>query len=210
MLLFPRNTRSVMGPAGILTTLLMVLPLLLACSSRTGLRASDIDRTADSVVLGRISVRLAANCGQVIDLPRLELRNVAQRTAVPYQIHHLVLSQGERRIDLPITEKVEPGTYDIRIRVVEESWDPTWLDAGMLTLARFEVPKGFLVYFGTIDIDVACEGFGKRGQAGYAEHTIGDQYELELTRFKTEYPEILRMYQGRIIRSVADNPWIRS
>ena len=196
--------------AVILTVLLMIMLLLPTCSSRTGLRAAAIDRAVDSIVLGRISILPGADCDQVIDLPRLELRNVGERTAIPYEIHDLVLSQKEKRIDLPITEKVVPGTYDIRVKVVEGPWDPTWLDAGMLTLARFKVPKGFLVYFGTIEIDVICGEFGKRGEAGYAKHIIGDEYELELNRFEKEYPEILTMYQGRIIRSVADNPWKRS
>ena len=190
--------------------ILMFTLLLPACSSRTGLSASDVDRDSDSIVLGRISIRPGPECERVLNLPRIELRNVAQRTTVPYEIHDLVLSQKEKRIDLPITEKVAPGSYDIRIKVVEGPWDPTWLDAGMLTLARFEVPKGFLVYFGTIEIDVTCREFGKRGEAGYVEHSIGDEYEFELSRFGKEFPEVLEMYQGRMIRSVADHPWKRS
>jgi|GEM_PF-2398112 len=206
MLSFRWNNRF---PAVLAAVVILMLSLS-GCASRKGLRASDVDQTEDSVVLGRISIRPGADCDQVIDLPRLELRNAGERTAIPYEIHDLVLNQKEKRIDLPITEKVAPGMYDIRIKVVEGPWDPTWLDAGMLTLARFEVPKGFLVYFGTIEIDVTCGAFGKRGQARYAEHSIGDEYELELDRFETEYPQVLEMYQGRIIRSVAADPWKRS
>jgi hypothetical protein len=210
MLPFRWITRLPLEKAGILPAMLTFMLLLPGCSSHTGLQTSEIDSAEDSLVLGRISIRPDPECERVLNLPRLELRNVSQRTTVPYEIHHLVLSENEKRIDLPITEKVAPGTYDIRIKVVEGPWDPTWLDAGMLTLARFEVPKGFLVYFGTIDIDVTCREFGKRGEAAYAKHTIGEEYEFELGRFKKEYPDILKMYQGRIIRSVANNPWKRS
>jgi hypothetical protein len=80
----------------------------------------------------------------------------------------------------------------------------------MLTLARFEVPKGFLVYFGTLEIDVTCGAPGKQIQARYVEHSIGDEYQLELNRFGKEYPQVLKLYQGRMIRSVAANPWKRS
>jgi len=210
MLSFRSNTQSPCGAARLLLAALMVSLMLFACSARTGLRVSDIDPAADSVVLGRISIRPGANCGKAIDLPHLELRNVGQRTAIPYDIRDLVLSQKEKRIDLPIAEKVAPGMYDIRVKVVEGPWDPTWLDAGMLTLARFEVPKGFLVYFGTLEIDVTCGEFGKQEEGGYVKHIIGDEYELELNRFEKECPEILEIYQGRIIRSVADHPWKRS
>lgn len=209
MLSFRSNTRIPAGAARMLSATLTAM-LLLACSARTGLRASDIDQTSDSVVLGRISIRPGPECQKVINLPRLELRNVAQRTAIPYHIQDLALSREEKRIDLPIAEKVAPGMYDIRIKVVEGSWDPTWLDAGMLTLARFEVPKGFVVYFGTIEIDVACGEFGKREEARYVKHIIGEEYEFELDRFQKQYPEVRELYKGRIIRSVAQHPWERS
>ena len=190
--------------------ILFTLAALYSCSSRTGLSASDIDQTVDSVILGRISIRPGPNCRKIIDLPPMELRNVAERTSIPYEIRDLALSHEEKRIDLPITEKVAPGTYDIRIKVVEGPWDPTWLDAGMLTLARFEVPRGFVVYFGTLEIDVTCGGFSKRVEARYVEHSIEDEYELELDRLGKDYPQVMEMYQGRMIRSVAADPWKRS
>jgi hypothetical protein len=193
-----------------LVGLLIPLLALFSCSSGRRLRAADIDRAEDSIVVGRISIRPGPDCQKVLSLPRMELRSVGQRTSIPYEIHDLVLSEKERRIDLPIAEKVGPGRYDIRIKVVEGSWDPTWLDAGMLTLVRFDIPKGFLVYFGTVEIDVTCEEFGKPGQAKYAGHTIGADYEFELNRFQEEHPEIFQMYRGRIIRSVPENPWKRS
>lgn len=196
-------------PAGLIATLIPLMALC-ACSSRAGLRASDIDSAEDSIVLGRIRIRPDSGCEKLLILPRMELRSVGQRTSIPYEIRDLVLSQGEEQVDLPIAEKVGPGTYDIRIKVVEGPWDPTWLDAGMLTLVRFEVPKGFLVYFGTIEIDVACGGFGKQGQARYVEHTIGAEHEFELARFEKEYPEIFHLYRGRVIQSAPDHPWERS
>jgi hypothetical protein len=196
-------------PAGLIAALMPLLALS-SCSSRNQLRASDIQESEDSIVVGRISIRPGSGCQKVLTLPRLELRNVQRRTAIPYEIRDLVLSEGEKRIELPIAEKVVPGTYDIRIKVVEGSWDPTWLDAGMLTLARFEVPKGFLVYFGTIEIEVTCDEFGKHGVARYARHTVSTEHEFELDRFEKEHPDIFQMYRGRIIRSVPENPWKRS
>ncbi len=196
-------------PAGLIAALIPLMALC-TCSSRAGLRASDIDSAEDSIVLGRISIRPDSACKKILNLAPLELRSVGQRTSIPYEVRDLILSDGEERIDLPIAEKVDPGIYDIRIKVVSGPWDPTWLDAGMLTLARFEVPKGFLVYFGTIEIDVTCRGFGGQNQARYVEHTIAAEHELELVRFETEYPEIFRMYRGRVIRSVPDQPRERS
>jgi hypothetical protein len=203
------SQRGTWIPAGIFIAALLTAALI-SCSSRAGLKASDIDSSQDSIVIGRFSIRLGSGCEDLVDIPRLELRRVAQRKSIPYDIPDLAITEKDQRIELPIVEKVAPGTYDIRVKVVEESWDPTWLDAGMLTLARFDVPRGFLVYFGTVEIDVDCNEFGKHGVARYVDHELRDEHEFELDLFSKEHPEVHKMYQNRVIQSVPEKPWKRS
>jgi hypothetical protein len=200
----PQTNRLVL--AGLLIAVLLTAALS-SCSSRTQLKAADIDSSQDSIVIGRFSIRLGSGCEDLVDIPRLELRRVAQRRSIPYDIPDLAITEKEQRIELPIVEKVAPGTYDIRVKVVEEFWDPTWLDAGMLTLARFDVPRGFLVYFGTVEIEVNCNEFGKHGVARYVDHKLLDEHEFELDLFRKEHPEVHKMYQNRVIQSVPEKPW---
>jgi hypothetical protein len=183
---------------------------LCTCASKSGFNAADIQSFEDSIVVGRISIRPGQGCMKLLTLPRMELRNTVRRISTPYEIGDLTISDPDERLELPFVQKVIPGTHDLRIKVVEGSWDPTWLDAGMLTLVRFDVPKGFLVYFGTIEIEMACEKFGKHGEARYIGHTISDEHDFELNLFKQEYPEVYQMYKNRIIQSVPEDPWKQS
>jgi hypothetical protein len=177
------------------------------CSSRVGLQASDIRSSVDSVIIGRIRLLPGSSCTRACQLPTFELRNVTESKSTSFTTRDWMELTPGQSIDIPISRKATLGTYDIRIEVERGLWDSVWLDEHLLTLARFEVPKGLLVYFGTIEVELHCEESHRRGQAHYAGHTIQDEFEQEINLFKEEFPQVYELYKNRIVHAEPQAPW---
>ena len=184
-----------------------LLGLLCTCSSQVGLRPSDINSLQDSIIVGRIRFLPGTSCASSFQLPIFELRNVGERKATSFSPPGWIKPQAGHSIDIPIYRKTAPGTYDLRIEVEKGHFDSVWLDENLLTLLRFEVPKGLLVYFGTIEVGIECEGSRRQSVAQYVHHTIQDESKSEINLFKDDFPQIYRMYENKILIEVSKIPW---
>ncbi len=185
----------------------ILLGLLCTCSSQVGLRPSDINSLQDSIIVGRIRFLPPTSCTSSFQLPTFELRNVGERKSTSFSPAGWIKPQAGQSIDIPIYRKATPGTYDLRIEVQKGLYDSVWLDENLLALLRFEVPKGLLVYFGTIEVQLGCEGSKKQDLAQYIRHTIQDESALEMSLFKDEFPQIHQMYENKILIQVSKTPW---
>lgn len=177
-----------------------------SCASRTGLRPSDIRGSEDSIILGRVRFLSGASCVGSFQLPTFELRNVNERKPTSFA-PRWIKAEMYQRIDIPISLKANPGTYELRIKVAEGPPRTVWIQPGWLTLVAFEVPKGLLVYFGTVEIDLSCAGFHKDGTARYVKDTIQDEFELEIDLFQQESPQVYEIYKNRIIHAEPQEHW---
>jgi hypothetical protein len=180
--------------------------VLCSCSSHVGLRADDIRSSEDSIIVGRMRFLPGTSCTASFQLPVFELRNVTERKPISFA-PGWIKPEMYQRVDIPISRKVPPGTYELRIKVAEGPPQSTWIQPGWLTLVTFEVPKGLLVYFGTVEVDLSCEEFHKDGTAQYVKHTIRDEFELETDLFKDESPQVFELYKNRIIHAEPQEHW---
>ena len=191
-----------------LTVFLIILAATLcACSSGVNLRPGDINSLEDSIIVGRMRFIPGASCVRPAQIPAFELRNADKRTSTPFGSPGWTSPQEGQIIDIPISRKVEPGTYELRIQVEKGTWDSVWLDEDQLPLARFEVPRGLLVYFGTIEVALKCEGSTRNGRAQYSDHTVMDESALDIGLFQKEHSEVYQMYQNKILLQVKQAPW---
>lgn len=185
------------------------IPLSFLCcrSSQVGLRPSDIRSSEDSIIVGRLRFLPGSTCARSYQLPIFELRNVTEGKSTSFARSDWTKLTAGQSIDIPISRKATPGAYDIRIEVEKSRWDSVWLDENLLTLGRFEVPKGLLVYFGTIEVELSCGDSHKRGQAHYARHTIQNEFEHEIQLFRDEFPQIYELYKNKIVHEEPEEPW---
>jgi len=179
---------------------------LYSCSSHVGLRADDIRSSEDSIIVGRMRFLPGTSCTASFRLPVFELRNVTERKPISFAPGWMK-PEMYQRVDIPISRKVHPGTYELRIKVAEGPPQSTWIQPGWLTLAKFEVPKGLLVYFGTIEVDLSCQGLHKNGTAQYMGCTTRSEFEFEIDLFAKEFPQIYEMYKNRIVHAEPQEPW---
>jgi len=202
--MFIRSKKSVHRE---LTVAAILVSVLCACSPNMNIRPGDIRSSEDSIIIGRIRFLPGPSCTRSYQLPIFELRNVTEGKCTPFaSIDWTKLTPGQS-IDIPISRKATPGTYDIRVEVERGRWDSVWLDENLLTLARFQVPKGLLVYFGTIEVGLSCEESQKRDQAQYARHTIENEFEHEMNLFKEEFPKVYEMYKNRVVHAEPQESW---
>ena len=202
--MFYKPKKSVYGEFAMAVTLVSVLCV---CSPSTSIRPDNIRSSEDSIILGRIRFLFGPTCTRSVQLPTFELRNATENTSTSFKSALWVDPQESPNIDIAIVRKVTPGTYDIRIEVPLGRWDSVWLDENLLTLVRFEVLKGFLVYFGTIEVDLSCQDIKKQMAAQYAQHRLRDESDTEMGLFREQYPEIYQMYQGKIHSQMPRGPW---
>lgn len=180
---------------------------LCACSSHVGLRPSDIKSMEDSIIVGRIRFVPGPRCTRLFKLPTFELRNKTDNTSTSFVAPEWTKPEGGQSIDIPISRKATPGTYDIRIEVEGGLWDSIWLEENLLTLVQFKVPKGLLVYFGTIEVEISCELSQKHDAAQYVTHRVRNESDFELSLFKDEYPQIYTLYRNRVLLQAPQPPW---
>ena len=202
--MFIKSKKSVYGEFAIAVTLLSVL---CACSPSMNLRSGDIRSSEDSILVGRIRFLPQANCVKAYQLPAFKLRNITTGKCTPFATPDWTELTPGQSIDIPISLRAIPGAHDLRIEVERGLWDSVWLDEHLLPLVRFEVPKGLLVYIGTIEVELSCEVTRKRGQAHYAGHTIRDEFDQEILLFKVDFPKIYEMYKDRVIHAEPQEPW---
>jgi len=179
---------------------------LCSCASHVGLRADDIHSSEDSIILGRMRFLPGASCTASFQIPVFELRNVIERKPISFTPGWMK-PETYQRVDIPISHKVPPGTYELRIKVAEGPPQSLWLQPGWLTLLKFEVSKGLLVYFGTVEVDLSCQGLHKNGTAQYVGSAIRNEFELEIDLFTKEFPQIFEIYKNRIIHAEPQEPW---
>lgn len=180
--------------------------VLCSCSSHVGLRADDIRSPEDSIIVGRIRFLPGTSCTAPFQLPAFELRSVTGRKPISFDPGWMK-PEMYQRIDIPISRKALPGTYELRIKVAEGPPQTHWIQPGWLTLAKFKVPKGLLVYFGTLEVDLSCQGLHKNGTAQYVGCTTQNEYEFEIDLFAKEFPQIYEMYKNRIVHAEPQEPW---
>jgi hypothetical protein len=148
-----------------------------------------------------------SSCIASSQIPAFELRNANRRRSTPFGSPGWTSSQGDQIIDVPISRKVEPGTYELRFQVEKGTWDSVWLDEDWLTLVRFEVPRGLLVYFGTIEVTLKCDASTRDGRAQYSDHRVLDESALDIGLFQKEHSAVYEMYQNKILLQVKQAPW---
>jgi hypothetical protein len=184
-----------------------VFGFLCSCSSGLSMRPPDAGSPDDSIIVGRLRFLPGSSCTKLFQLPCFELRNMGDRKSTSFSPTAWTAPEQGRGIDIPISHKVSPGTYEFRIEVEKGTWDSVWLDEHLLTLVRFEVPRGLLVYFGTIEVHLTCEGTATKGIAHYDGHTVQNESTQELDLFRDEYPKVYEMYQNKVFLQVKQAPW---
>ena len=105
---------------------------------------------------------------------------------------------GHDRIEVPITMKVDPGTYQLRIKTMETPRQSLWLDQHLLVLTSFDVPRGRLIYFGTLEVDIGCQESQRHGRAHYLGHRVQNEFPFEMDLFQQQFPETHLRYKERI------------
>ena len=184
-----------------------LLGFLCACSSSMNIRSGDIQSQEDSIIIGRLRFLPGPNCTKLFQLPTFKLRNATKNTASTFATPEWTNPEMGQSIEIPISRKANPGTHQLQIEVTEAPSQSVWLDLNLLTLIQFEVPQGFLVYFGTVEVEIDCDESGKRSVAHYVNHTISNEFEFEINVFREEFPQVYEMYKNKIIQEAPEPTW---
>ncbi len=173
--------------------------LLFSCSSGQSLRPSDIRGSEDAIILGRIRFLPGSTCLGDFKLPIFELRNTTDGKSTPFATPGSLWLKEGQCVEIPISRKMNPGSYEFRIKSVEAPAQSAWLKPGFITLAEFTMAKGQLKYFGTIEVEIRCEQWNKQSATFYVAHAIRDEHEQEMILFKDEFPQVYEMYKDRVV-----------
>jgi hypothetical protein len=184
-----------------------LVAFLCACSSSKNIRPGDIQSEEDSIILGRLRFLPGPNCTKLFQLPTFKLRNATRNTSSSFATPEWTNPAMGQSIEIPISRKANPGTHQLQIEVTEAPPQSVWLDLNLLTLTQFEVPKGLLVYFGTVEVEIDCDELGKHSVAHYVNHTISNEFEFEINTFREAFPEVYEMYKNKIIQEGPEPAW---
>lgn len=185
----------------------ILVSLLCACSPSMNIRPGDIQSEEDSIIIGRLRFLPGPNCTEFFKLPSFKLRNITRNTSSTFSTPEWTKPEMGQSIEIPISRKANPGTHQFQIEVSEAPSQSVWLDLNLLTLTQFEVPKAFLVYFGTVEVEINCDESGKHSVAHYVNHTLLNEFEFEINAFTEEYPEVYEMYRDKVIQAAPEPAW---
>ena len=176
--------------------------VLCSCSPNMTIRPSKIRSSEDSIIIGRLRFLPGPSCASLFQLPTFELRNVTDGKSTSFATPQWTRPERGQSIEIPISRKASPGIYEFRIKSIEAPPQSAWLKPNYLTLAGFAVAKGQLVYFGTIEVVIKCEEWNEQSATHYVEHTIQNEFELEINLFKDEFPQVFEMYKDGIVLEI--------